>query len=223
MKKVFSDHNEYFSKIYAGGGWGPVQSGGGSSQENTVEYREFLSDFIRENNIKTVYDFGCGDWSFSKLIDWSNIKYRGIEVVESLVEDLKQYEEENIRFVFLDDIEKFYKCKGDLLILKDVLQHWTNKEITTFLDNVKNQFKFVLISNSLTQSEDWQETPFRNRPLSCKFYPLKKYDVELIANFGEKEVSLIKREVNNVQPKETTNENKISTTYRKRTSRSVKK
>lgn len=208
MKKLFTDHNEYFSKIYAGGGWGPIQSGGGSSPENTVEYREFLSNFIEENKIKTVYDFGCGDWSFSKLIDWSNVKYTGIEIVESVVNNLKQYEDVNIRFVFLSDVERFYKCKGDLLIIKDVLQHWTNKEITTFLDNVKDQFKFILITNSSTQSEDWQETPERSRPLSCRYYPLKKYNVELLTSFGEKELSVIKRDTTKVQVKELQSVNK---------------
>lgn len=208
MKKLFADHNEYFSKIYAGGGWGPIESGGGSSPESTLEYREFLSNFIEENKIKTVYDFGCGDWSFSKLIDWSNVKYTGIEIVESVVNNLKQYEDVNIRFVFLSDVERFYKCKGDLLIIKDVLQHWTNEEITTFLDNIEDQFKFILIMNSSTQSEDWQETPIRNRPLSYNFYPLKKYNVELLTSFGEKELSVIKRDITKVQVKELQSVNK---------------
>jgi len=212
MAKLFSNHNDYFSKIYAGGGWGPIQSGGGSSPENTVEYREFLSNFIKENKIKTVYDFGCGDWSFSKLIDWSNVKYTGIEIVESVVNNLKQYENANIRFVFLDDVERFYKCKGDLLIIKDVLQHWTNKEITTFLNNVKDQFKFILILNSSPQGEDWQETPERNRPLSCKYYPLKKYNIEFLKNYGEKELSIIKRENNIEQVKKSVVENKTTST-----------
>jgi len=210
MKKLFTDHNEYFSKIYAGGGWGPIRSGGGSSPENTVEYREFLSNFIEENKIKTVYDFGCGDWSFSRLIDWSNVKYTGIEIVESVVNDLKQYEDTNIRFVFLNDVERFYKCKGDLLIIKDVLQHWTNKEITTFLDNVKDQFKFILIINSSTQSEDWQETPERSRPLSCRYYPLKKYNIEILKVYGEKELSIIKRENNTTQVKKSVVEKKTT-------------
>lgn len=208
MTKLFSDHNEYFSKIYAGGGWGPIQSGGGSSIENTEEYRKFLSNFIEENKIKTVYDFGCGDWTFSKLIDWSNVKYTGIEVVEYLINNLKQYEDTNIRFVFLNDIERFYKCRGDLLILKDLLQHWTNKEITTFLDNVKDKFKFILILNSSTQDEDWQETPERSRPLSCRYYPLKKYNAELLKVYGDKEMSIIRRENNTSQIKKSVVERK---------------
>ena len=221
MTKLFSDHNEYFSNIYAGGGWGPIQSGGGSSPENTVEYREFLSNFIAENKIKTVYDFGCGDWSFSKLIDWSNVKYTGIEIVESVVSSLKKYENENIRFVFLTDVERFYKCKGDLLIVKDVLQHWTNKEITTFLNNVKDQFKFILISNSSPQGEDWQETPERNRPLSCKYYPLKKYNIEFLKNYGEKELSIIRRENNTTAPKKSISEKKTTSASSSSSSRST--
>lgn len=212
--EMFSDHNEYFTRIYSGGGWGPTQSGGGSSPENTVEYRDFLSNFIEENKIKTVYDFGCGDWSFSRLIDWSSVKYTGIEVVESVVENLKQYEDDNVRFVFLKDIERFYKCKGDLLIIKDVLQHWTNDEITEFLDNIENQFKFILITNSSTQDVDWQDTPERNRPLSANYYPLKQYNIEILERFGEKEISVIRKEISKASPKQSSTANKITTTSR---------
>jgi SAM-dependent methyltransferase len=191
----FIEHNDYFTKIYSAGGWGgeDCPSGGGSTPDNTIEYREFLENFLIENKIKSVYDFGCGDWSFSKLINWSNVKYTGVDVVKSVIDgnNANEYSSENIKFVHLKDTEKFYRGKGDLLIIKDVLQHWTNEEITSFLDVVVNNFKFILITNSSPQEKDWQETPERNRPLSCKFYPLKKYNIKHLFNFGEKEISVI--------------------------------
>jgi SAM-dependent methyltransferase len=194
----FIEHNDYFTKIYSSGGWGPeCPSGGGSTPKITIEYREFLENFLIENKIKSVYDFGCGDWSFSKLINWSNAKYTGVDVVKSVIDSNNannEYSSENIKFSYLKDTEKFYRAKGDLLIIKDVLQHWTNEEITSFLDAVVNNFKFILITNSSPQQKDWQETPERNRPLSCKFYPLKKYNIKHLLNYGEKEISIIENQ-----------------------------
>jgi SAM-dependent methyltransferase len=196
--KNFLDHHEHFTNIYAGGGWGgECGSGGGSLPQNTIEYREFLQKFLIEKNIKKVYDFGCGDWTFSRLIDWSEVKYTGVDVVKTVIDNNnKKYKTDTVKFLYLKDTEKFYKNKGDLLLIKDVLQHWKNEEVTAFLDEVVNNFKFILITNSSPQGEDWQDTPERNRPLSCKYYPLKKYNIKHLFNSGEKEVSLIE----NIEP-----------------------
>jgi SAM-dependent methyltransferase len=195
MKK-FNEHNDYFTNLYLRGGWdGSGGSGGGSLPENTVEYREFLVKFIKENNIQRVYDFGCGDWCFNELIEWSDIKYTGVEVVKSLVDaNSKKYKTDNIKFIYIKDAEKFYRNKGDLLILKDVLQHWNNDEITDFLDGVLNNFKYILITNSCMQQKDWEDTDDRNRPLSCKYYPLKKYNIKHLLNYSDKEISVITNE-----------------------------
>jgi len=191
--EIFEDHSEFFSNLYAGGGWGEVSSGGGSSVENTVQYREFLENFIKENKIKKVYDFGCGDWTFSQLIDWSGVNYVGIEVVESLVEKLQKYKKTNVKFYYVKNPKSFYGKKGDLLLLKDILQHWNNEEITTFLDKVSPNFKYIIITNSSAQQKDWEDIQgrFGGRPLSCKYYPLKKYNIKIVLNFSDKEISLI--------------------------------
>ena len=191
----FEEHSDYFTSLYASGGWGPSNvssSGGGSSINNTVEYREFVEKFVKDNKIKRIYDFGCGDWTFSKLIDWGDSQYTGIETVKFLIDDvLSQYRNDNVKFVYMKTATTFYTRKGDLLLLKDVLQHWNNQEIVEFLDHVTPNFKYILITNSRTQSRDWENGDSRNRPLSCKFYPLKQFNPEPVLVYGDKEVSLI--------------------------------
>jgi hypothetical protein len=192
----FEEHDKFFSNLYASGGWGKVPSGGGSTPENTVQYRKFLIDFINENNIQTVWDYGCGDWTFSKLIDWGKVKYNGIEVVKKLVDQLNnKYKKTNIKFFYITqkNFKNFYAKQGDLLIIKDVLQHWYNDEIVDFLDNVIPNFRFIIVTNSFYQKEDWQEleSRFSGRPLACEYYPLKKYNIKKILNYGDKQISLI--------------------------------
>jgi len=41
----------------------------------TGPYRTSLEDFIRANGVRSVLDYGCGDWQFSRLIDWQQAFY----------------------------------------------------------------------------------------------------------------------------------------------------
>ena len=52
-------------------------SGSGSLAINNKPYIKYLKNFLKNNNIKTVVDIGCGDWQISENIDWTNIKYLG--------------------------------------------------------------------------------------------------------------------------------------------------
>jgi len=73
------DHKRIFNNIYQNNLW-DFGSGPGSLEQNTTEYRIFLQNFIRQNKIKRVLDIGCGDWRFSRLMDWSGLVYTGIDV-----------------------------------------------------------------------------------------------------------------------------------------------
>jgi len=111
------DHKEIFTKIYADKVWGDG-SGGGSTLQNTVEYRELLQKFLKDYKIKSVVDYGCGVWMFSQLIDWKNIRYQGIDCVESvIIENKRLHEVDNISFSTPVGMRI-----ADLMILKDVLQ-----------------------------------------------------------------------------------------------------
>jgi len=84
---------------------------------------------------------------------------------------------------------------GDLCILKDVIQHWSLDNIYNFLDYLveNKKFKYILICNCCYQIQDninIQNGDFR--PLSYKYFPLKKYKPIKLYNYNSKEVSVIK-------------------------------
>jgi len=54
-------------------------SGPGSTKEYTIQYREFLSKFIKDNKIKTILDIGCGDFQMNEHFDWIDYDYTGID------------------------------------------------------------------------------------------------------------------------------------------------
>ena len=45
------------------------------------------------------------------------------------------------------------KESGDLIIIKDVMQHWPNKEVSYFLETVLPRFKYGLLTNDMTGGE----------------------------------------------------------------------
>lgn len=112
-----------FEEIYAKNLWG-FGSGVGSLPENNTGYIKFLSDFMVDNDIHSVLDFGCGDWQFSKFINWNNVLYTGIDVVEKIItENNEKFGRENILFEKFSGFDQINPV--DLIICKEVFQHLT--------------------------------------------------------------------------------------------------
>jgi len=143
-----------FEKIYDEDLWQSGQgvgSGEGSAPDGTAEYREFLQEFLRNKQIRSVLDLGCGDWQSSRLIDWTGIDYLGLDVVETVIDrNNKHFATEHIKFS-LEDISNCRLQPSDLLIVKDVLQHWPNRDILNFLPRIRD-FKYCLLINCAFQT-----------------------------------------------------------------------
>ena len=138
---------EPFEKIYQTGSWG-TGSGPGSSPANTIEYRAFVSRFIEANSISNVTDLGCGDWQFSKHMDWSGVTYIGFDVVPEIVErNRAAYGAQNIHFEILTSAEQL--PGGDLLVAKEVLQHLPNAAVSEYLSIIRRKYRFALITNAI--------------------------------------------------------------------------
>ena len=100
------NYKEYFTNIYDNNIWGEG-SGGGSSIESTVLYREYLQKFLKEKNISSVIDYGCGDWQSSHLINFDGIEYLGIDCVDSVIDNNTiKYSKDNIKFKVLYQLEE---------------------------------------------------------------------------------------------------------------------
>jgi 2-polyprenyl-3-methyl-5-hydroxy-6-metoxy-1,4-benzoquinol methylase len=151
--------------------WGK-QSGGGSNPYFTVEYRAFIDKFIRMNNIKSVVDVGCGDWQFSRFLNFDGVSYLGLDVVPGVIErNDRVYGSKNVHFRTapenIGDIEK-----ADLLIMKDVLQHLPNSVIFSYAQVVFPGFKHCLLTNSFaklntSRNNDIAHGEFRSLDLSA--------------------------------------------------------
>lgn len=177
---VQSKPHPVFESWYAPGGQG---SGPGSSPESTAGWRTFLQNFIRQNKIRSVVDFGCGDWQFSRLIDWGNATYHGVDVVPSLVSRLQEtYSRKTVSFSCVDPNDPDLP-NGDLLVTKDVLQHLPNETVKRLMERFR-KFKSVVLVNDWVQSganSDIELSGYRQLDFSK---PPFSIDVSLLMDFG---------------------------------------
>lgn len=198
-----------FTNLYATGAWGTNDeglgsSGPGSSIEISEPYIKFLQDFIRTNGISTVVDAGCGDWSFSKAIDWGAANYIGIDIVKPVIERCQtKFASPQVTFIH-GDINEIELPAGDLLICKDVLQYLSNSEALQFLDRI-NKYKYCLITNDACSNPCQISTRSivcgDHRPIDLSCLPFNRQGAKILryaAGETEKQVFLI---VNSIDQK----------------------
>jgi SAM-dependent methyltransferase len=172
---------ESFRGIYLRDAWGSG-SGIGSSPENTRPYREFLQDFLWRYEIRSVVDLGCGDWSFSRLIDWSGVRYTGIDVVQEVIEANRRAFGDLGVFLCMDFSREALPA-ADLALVKDVLQHWPNDVIRSVMCRLR-QFRYVLITNCCYDDENLNANIGMGgfRPIDLRREPFG-FDLEEVLRF----------------------------------------
>lgn len=173
-ESVFTRHYDF------GDDWGKNSDGEGFSGSGSLvhfarPYMNFLQDFVKNNEIKSVVDAGCGDWTFSRHMDWRGCDYIGFDVVKSVVErNQKYFSSPSIQFVHSNFIAMELP-PADLLICKDVLQHCTNDDILAFISQFKN-YKHCLITNdiepcdinTLIKRGEWRPVDLTKPPFNVK-------------------------------------------------------
>lgn len=148
-------------------------SGPGSLPRVNRPYVRFLESFLRCNGITSVVDLGCGDWQFSRDIDWGETRYLGLDVVADIVERNRQaYGRESVAFA-LAPADPAQLPTADLLIAKDVLQHLSNRRILDILAAFP-KFKYALVTNCIKKSRHLLNTDIPDgdfRPLDLRLPP----------------------------------------------------
>jgi SAM-dependent methyltransferase len=146
MSLEFGDP-DIFDKIYENSYWGKG-SGGGSSPEATEPYKIFLENFIRQHDIESIVDLGCGDWQFSQFLDFGSATYFGIDASKNVIaNNQRSFSRKGVSFA---NPPKDYNLlpSADLLACKDVLMHLSTKEIKDIL-SILPKFKYALITNDI--------------------------------------------------------------------------
>jgi SAM-dependent methyltransferase len=137
-------HGEIFDTIYREDIW-EGGSGPGSREDVTRAYRAFLQNFMRINRVASVVDLGCGDWQTARHMDWTGIDYVGVDTSALVLKSTQQFARPGVGFLHANAVVHSLP-PADLLIAKDVLQHWPNADILAFLPQLA-KYRFALVTN----------------------------------------------------------------------------
>ena len=127
---------------------GPGSIPGTPTTQNVIKN---LNTFIKQNNIKSVLDVPCGDFSWMKdLIKSENLNYVGWDIVGEIIEyNKKKYSSENINFFCKDIVNENNFGNYDLIFSRDFFIHMKINDIKKILNNIrKSNAKFFACSNN---------------------------------------------------------------------------
>ncbi len=140
---------DVFREVYARNRWGGPEgvfcSGTGSEESQAASYAAAVRGFVRDRNIKSIVDLGCGDYRVGRMLRVPGVCYLGIDIVPELVE--------HNRGLFSDS-ETAFMCRdllvdelpgAELCLVRQVLQHLSNQEIAMALERL-NGYKYVLVT-----------------------------------------------------------------------------
>ncbi len=143
---------EIFETIYRKKLWGGrlaagFHSGSGSRNDAVVApyvkaVRQFLSNFDR----LTVVDVGCGDFHVgSQLLDVAG-HFTGCDIVHGVIEQNRR-KYPSVDFRVLDAIEEPLPG-GDVVLIRQVLQHLSNAQVGAILPKVCN-YRYAIITEHI--------------------------------------------------------------------------
>jgi SAM-dependent methyltransferase len=141
------DADEVFANIYATDEW-KGGSGEGSTPEATAPYRRVLERALSARDVRTVTDVGCGDWQFSGRVNWQGVRYVGVDVVPAMLAHNREIAPAGFDFVCADARTAALPA-ADLLVVKDVLQHWPRADVQGFLARNRPRYRYLLLTNDV--------------------------------------------------------------------------
>lgn len=148
------------TQIYDLGFWGKgsvedkFYSGDGSHDPKIIEpYIQFVQAFLQSfPNKLSVVDLGCGDFNVGKNFVQFTQKYFALDVVEELIAyNSQKFNFPNIEFLSLD-IVKNDLPKADCAIIRQVLQHLSNKEIGLLIPKLA-QYQYIILTEHIPDGD----------------------------------------------------------------------
>lgn len=142
--------NQIYDRHLWGGNQFDFYSGAGSHNPEIINpYLKVIIAFLEShNNTLVVCDLGCGDFNIGKNLTKYAKKYIAVDIVESLINRNKTlYKANNLEFYCLDIIEDELPS-GDCIILRQVLQHLSNKDIEKVTQKL-SAYKYIILTEHI--------------------------------------------------------------------------
>ncbi|MEW4923923.1 class I SAM-dependent methyltransferase [Algibacter sp. 2305UL17-15] len=141
---------QIYDKHLWGGNEFDFYSGYGSHDPKiTNPYLNAVIAFLESHNKKLVVcDLGCGDFNIGRHLTKYVKKYMALDIVENLIERNKTlFKADNLEFHCLDIIEDELP-PADCIILRQVLQHLSNKDIEKITKKLA-AYKYIILTEHI--------------------------------------------------------------------------
>ena len=198
VKENAKQRQQSFKEIYKEYKWGHIKSATdtrvskvqGSGLGSTLNWAQEIIGTLHIviNEIKmvlgkkviTILDIPCGDfvWMSRFLQGRTDVKYTGIDIVPSLIENHKRAfnNDPNLSFINQDIVETPLNQGYDLILCRHMLQHLTNEDVMKVLYHFnKSGSRYLLTSTvpgtSVTSSLSLDGGRYRN--LNMEIPPVK--------------------------------------------------
>ena len=145
---------QVYEKKFWGEGEGRFYSGDGSRFSCFVDpYVKLVNEFLNTFPAKiSVCDLGCGDFFVGKQLIDSASEYTAVDIVPDLIEEnQKKFKAGNVSFQCLNIAEDDLP-QADCVIIRQVFQHLSNKEIQAVLNKLRN-YKYLFLTEHIPASD----------------------------------------------------------------------
>ncbi len=142
--------NQIYEQHLWGGATFDFYSGQGSHDPKIITpYINAITTFFESHhNTLSVCDLGCGDFNIGKHLTKYTKKYIAVDIVDNLITRNKaKFIEDHLEFHCLD-ITKDKLPIADCILLRQVLQHLSNKEILSIVHKLR-QYKYVILTEHI--------------------------------------------------------------------------
>jgi SAM-dependent methyltransferase len=142
-------NSTYRSKLWGNDNEQEFFSGLGSLEGFARPYTDWLTVFIADHKIKSVVDLGCGDFSVGQgICSAVSVNYVGVDIVPDLVNyNQSRFGNDFISFACANIIEGQLP-NGDLCLIRQVLQHLSNEQISRVLANCA-KFPYLVVTEDV--------------------------------------------------------------------------
>ena len=126
-------------------------SGPSSTLARTKEIRKELPKVFERYEVKSLADAGCGDLNWmQQLLSQNAIKtYIGLDIINHLIQQLKEkFKDRYFLNFYRKDIRNDVLPMVDLILCRDVLFHFSEKDIFIFLQNFLDSGSLYLLTTT---------------------------------------------------------------------------
>jgi SAM-dependent methyltransferase len=128
-------------------------SGIGSLPEATADYEAYVAAYLEAHpEIEVLVDIGCGDFQVGERILKRlprPVRYIGCDIASNVI----AYDNQRFAGPFIEfhqlDITAHEPPAGDIVTVREVLQHLSNDAVLKALQNLRSRFKRAIITEAV--------------------------------------------------------------------------